>query len=291
MLTPLVTDHPCFAPLKLSIIAGGTARLTFPELAKRRKELMDDLPKSLSLQFLRHSDEQTLTSLLAISEAIRSANMARNDFHDWAIVSSSRNLGRSAFAAAVDKYRDEGPWGVSVHVIPHCTAHSVAGTISLALESHGPCIGAGLENDSDALLAAACILQRPNWFGAWVVFSAWSPELAIDATGRPNSESMCLAAAIAVTKDWSACSIGRISLVDAVSANADAIRDRKHEALSPSFMEFLTNGEGIDRVWTSAPSRAIHIHVELNGRSWCERDYRSRENAQEACDSFRRYAG
>jgi hypothetical protein len=288
MLTDLVTDHPCFAPLELSIVAGGTARLTSPELAKCRKELMENLPKPLSPQFLRHSDEQTLTSLLAISEAIRSANMTSSVFQDWAIVSSSRNLGRSAFAAVVDKYRDEGPWGVSVHVIPHCTAHSVAGTISLALESHGPCIGAGLQDDSDALLAAACILQRPNWFGAWVVFSTWSSDLAIETKVRTNSESTCLAAAIAVTKDWSACSIGRIDLEDTVSTNADAIRNRNHESLSPSFMEFLTSEEGIDRVWTNAPSRAIQIHVELNGRSWCEREYRSRDSTYVASDRYRR---
>ena len=41
MLTRLITDRTCFAPLELSIIAGGTARLTSPELANRRKELMD----------------------------------------------------------------------------------------------------------------------------------------------------------------------------------------------------------------------------------------------------------
>ena len=222
MLSAVISEgRPGFMPLELSIIAGGTARMTIPELAKSRKELMQFLPKPLSPQLLRYSDEQTLASLVAISEAIRSVNMTNNDFHDWAIVSSSRSLGRSAFAAVIDKYQDEGPWGVSVHVIPHCTSHSVAGTISLALESHGPCIGAGVagNDELDALLAAACILRQPDWFGAWIVFSAWSPELAIDKTGRPISESLCLAAAIAVTREWSACSIGRICFDSVLFAN------------------------------------------------------------------------
>jgi hypothetical protein len=245
--------RPGFMSLELSIIAGGTARMTIPELAKSRKELMQFLPKPLSPQLLRYSDEQTLASLVAISEAIRSANMTNNDFHDWAIVSSSRSLGRTAFAGVIDKYQDEGPWGVSVHVIPHCTSHSVAGTVSLALQSHGPCLGAGVagNDELDALLAAACILRQPDWFGAWIVFSAWSPELEIDKAGRPVSESLCLAAAIAVTRDWSACSIGRICLDTVLAPNADIARYEKHSALSAGFMEFLTSSKGADRMWTS----------------------------------------
>jgi hypothetical protein len=268
-------DVPNFTPLELSIVAGGTARLTMAELAENRKELMQCLPKFLSPQLLRHSDEQTLASLVAISEAIRSANMTQSDFSDWAIVSTSRNLGRSAFAAVIDKYRDEGPWGVSVHVIPHCTAHSVAGTISLALQSHGPCIGAGVGDDLeiDALLSTACILRRPDWFGAWIVFSAWSPELSIDTTSRPTSDSMCLAAAIAVTREWSACSIGRICFGPARSPKAGIPGDVKHEALSASFAEFLAGADGVERLWTSSPSRAIRIHVELNTSSRCEFDH------------------
>src|SRR5205823_5171037 len=128
--------------------------------------------------------------------------VAEADFSNWAIVSSSRNLGRSAFATVIDNYRSEGPWGVSVQVIPHCTAHAIAGTISLALASHGPCIGAGSGSvgELDALLSVASILRQANWCGAWVVFTGWSPELAIDLTGRPTSDSICLATAIAVMR-------------------------------------------------------------------------------------------
>jgi hypothetical protein len=278
--SPIDDDVPGYTPLELSIVAGGTARLTVAELAESRKELMKYLPKSLSPQLLRHSDEQTLASLVAISEAIQNANMAKSDFNEWAIVSASRNLGRSAFAAVIDKYRDEGPWGVSVHVIPHCTAHSVAGTISLVLKSHGPCIGVGVGDDLevDALLSTACILQRPDWFGAWVVFSAWSPELVIDTTGRPTSDSMCLAAAIAVTREWSACSIGRISFGRPHSPTADNRADARHEALSAGFMEFLAGADGVKRMWTSPPSHAIRIHVELDSSRRCEFDYHSPTN-------------
>jgi hypothetical protein len=258
-------------PVELSIVAGGTARLTMDELAECRRELLNCLPKPLSPQLLRHSDEQTLTSLMAISEAIRNVNMTETDFHDWAVASSSRNLGRSAFAAVIDKYREQGPWGVSVQVIPHCTAHAVSGTISLALECHGPCIGAGggADGEIESLYSAACILRRPGWFGAWIVFSGWSPELSIDQAGRATSDSMCLAAAIAVTREWSACSLGRIRFGAPALAPANASDEADRQPLSSGFLEFLLSADGIHRMWSSPPTSAIRIDAELSD-GWCE---------------------
>ena len=187
--------------------------------------------------------------------------MTNNDFHDWAIVSSSRNLGRSAFAAVIDKYREQGPWGVSVQVIPHCTAHAVAGTISLALDSHGPCIGAGggPNGEIDSLFSAACILQQPDWFGAWIVFSGWEPELAIDTAGQPTSDSMCRPLPIAVTREWSACSMGRICFEPSCSRQAIALGETEHESLSASFAEFLSGADGVHRMWSN-PAHERHSH-------------------------------
>jgi hypothetical protein len=256
--------------LELPIVATGTARLTMAELAESRRGLLHHLPKSLSPQLLRHSDDQTLVSLAAISEALRSANMISNDFHDWAIVSSSRNLGRSAFAAVINKYREQGPWGVSVQVIPHCTAHAVAGTISLVLDCHGPCIGGGggPKGEADALFSAACILQQPDWFGAWIVSCGWEPELAIDLAGRPTADSMCMAAAVAVTREWSACSIGRICFEPSCPQQSVIVDETEHESLSASFREFLSGEDGVHRMWSNPAACAIRIHVELTQRSW-----------------------
>jgi hypothetical protein len=253
-------------PIKFSIVASGTARLTMEELAESRRELLKCLPKPLSPQLLRHSDEQTLTSLMAISEAIRNANMTDTDFHDWAVASSSRNLGRSAFAAVIDKYREQGPWGVSVQVIPHCTAHAVSGTISLALDCHGPCIGAGggIDGEIESLISAACILRRPGWCGAWIVFSGWSPELAIDEAGRATSDSICLAAAIAVTREWSACSLGRICFGASATTQEIPSGYTRFQTLSSGFREFLSSADGIHRMWSSPPTSGIRIDVELN---------------------------
>jgi hypothetical protein len=260
-----------FKPVELSIVAGGTARLTMPELAAIRKESFDSFPKRLSPQLLRHSDDQTLAALVAVSEAIKSANLKNHGFQDWAIVSSSRNLGRSAFAAVIDKYRSEGPWGVSVQVIPHCTAHAVAGTISLALASHGPCIGAGGDTDGEveALFSTACILRNPDWFGAWIVFSSWLPELEIDSSGRPAADSTCFAAAIAVTRQWSPSSLGRICF-DAPGAGDDVPDDLERRASSTSFAEFLSGGGVNSRTWVRHETRTLRVRVELTGDRWRE---------------------
>src|SRR5262249_55024192 len=95
---------------ELSIVACGGACLSFAELARIPKEPPVGLPRTLSPQLLKHSDEQTLASLVAVSQAINQAQLTDKDFANWAIISTSRNLGRSAFATVIDKYRDEGPW-------------------------------------------------------------------------------------------------------------------------------------------------------------------------------------
>jgi hypothetical protein len=253
-------------PVELSIVACGAARLTMPELAAIRKESLPNLPARLSPQLLRHSDEQTLAALVALSEATKNISMASKDFSDWAIVSSSRNLGRSAFAAVVDKYRSDGPWGVSVQVIPHCTAHAVAGTLSLALGSHGPCIGAG-DGELSGVLSAACVLRQPVWCGAWIVFSAWLPELTIDRTGRPTSDSICSAAAIAVTRRPSACSLGRIRVTATQAPKLPTHGAAQGEASSARFLEFLSDDNGDRRAWSSSVTNNVRIEVELARRN------------------------
>jgi hypothetical protein len=255
-----------FKPVELSIVASGVAQLTMAELSAIRKESLPNLPSRLSPQLLRHSDEQTLAALVALSEATKSIATASKDFSDWAIVSSSRNLGRGAFAAVIDKYRSEGPWGVSVQVIPHCTAHAVAGTISLAIGSHGPCIGAG-DGELDALLSAACVLRQPDWCGAWVVFSHWLPELAIDSAGRPTADATCWAAAIAVTRQPSACSLGRIRIAGSGAPKLPSREAGDDGTPSASFTEFLADERGDRRTWSTPATSAMRIEVELASRN------------------------
>ena len=201
--SPAAQDFEC---VELAIVALGRARLTMPELAAMRKAPPPGFAARFSTQLLKHSDEQTLAALTALGTALTESELEQEDFSRWAVISSSRYIGRSAFAAVIDKYRVEGPWGVSVQVIPHRSPHSVSGTISMALGNHGPCIGVGAGPDDEvhALASVAGALRRRQWAGAWVVLSAWTPELAIDRAGRPTSDSQCQAAALALVPTFSA---------------------------------------------------------------------------------------
>lgn len=191
---------------RLAIVAHGAAALTAAELAAVRQASNDagssrlgPRLQQLKPQFLKHSEEQTLAALVAASAAL-GRQCPFGDFDQWAIVSSTRYLAREAFAAVIDKYQVDGPWGVSVQAIPHGTPHAAASTLSMALGVHGPCIGVGAAagDESQALLSAAGLLQNPRWIGAWLLFSAWSsrpsPQFGFDAT----ADSTCIAAALAV---------------------------------------------------------------------------------------------
>ena len=262
--------HPTTKPLELSIVALGVARLKMPELDAIRKQSLPIFSSSLCPQLLKHSDEQTLSSLAALSEAMHDFDLVGHDFSRWAVVSSSKYLGRSAFAAVIHKYQKEGPWGVSVQVIPHRTPHAVSGTISLALQTHGPCIGAGGNGDeSDALISVACMLRERPWQGVWLVSSAWSPELLIDPTGTPTSESTCLASALAVVSQPSADAIGQIRFSGKTLAQAHTADAACRGATGPSLTEYLAGerflaGESHDRAgWSCTAGNTLRIDVEL----------------------------
>ena len=140
-----------------------------------------------------------MAALVAASAALDQHGLVI-DFDQWAIVSSTRYLAREAFAAVIDKYQVDGPWGVSVQAIPHGTPHAAASTLSMALGVHGPCIGVGVAagDESQALLSAAGLLQNPRWIGAWLLFSAWSSRPSLQFGSDATADSTCIAAALAV---------------------------------------------------------------------------------------------
>jgi len=262
--------------LELPIIARGSARLTLAELAATRKEPPACFSAKLTPQLLKHSDEQTLASLVALYAAIADFGMAAEDFGPWGVVSLSRSLGRGAFAAVMDKYRIDGAWGVSVQVIPHRTPHAVSGTISLGLGMHGPAIGAngGPDGDATALLVLPGLFAERHWRGVWLVCSEWSPELAIDGSGRPISDSVCLATAVALANGPAAApALGCIRLDSAGSKHSSVVKPAPHvsfpnvapsqERHLPSLVEFFLGQSGDGRKWISHPSNSLRVEIDF----------------------------
>lgn len=255
--------------VELAIVAQGTASLSPFELAVMRQQSIERFPAVLRPQFLKHSDEQTLAALTALSNAIDRSNLG-DDFQNWAIVSSTRYLGRTAFAAVIDKYQIDGPWGVSVQVIPHTTPHAVAGTVSLALGSHGPSIGAGaaIGEEGQGLLSAAALLQRSGIGGAWLLFTAWS-DSAIKSAVEPSSQPTCTAAALAVVdaRQELSCkyrSLGRIE-VEPFAVDLCGVR-YDDQPLAAPLTELLVAAEGNALAWRET-RRGMRISVEFTAKT------------------------
>jgi hypothetical protein len=199
--TPNSVEAPSF---ELAILARGEASLSPPRLADARQTATNKFSAVLKPQLLKHSDPQTLAAVEALMAATdrlgRLGGLGVDGcFADWAIFSATQYLGRAAFAAVIEKYKLDGPWGVSVQVIPHTSPHAVASTLSLALATHGPCIGVGAApgEEPQALLTAASLLQRPEIPGAWLVLSGWSSEPSLES-GASADAARCRAAVLAV---------------------------------------------------------------------------------------------
>src|SRR5205823_2855913 len=120
--------------------------------------------------------------------AIHRHGLAGTRFTDWGVLAAPRYLGRSAMAVALQRFAAEGAWGLSPHLIPHHSLHSVSGTISQALKINGPNIGVGggPGSGAEAFLAATALLSAGQVPGVWVVLTGWDPEYSGERPVRPG---------------------------------------------------------------------------------------------------------
>jgi len=256
-------------PFELAIVARSTARLTLAELASLRKQPPASFAPKLSPLFLKHSDEQTLAAMAALHQARVDFGLDSVDFGPWAIVSISRYMGRAAFATLRDRYSVDGAWGVSVQVIPHRTMHSVSGTISLGLGIHGPAIGVngGIDADNTGLLSLACIMSRGAWQGVWLVCSHWSPEATVDQKGNIVSDSVCLAAALALVPGDSPNPLGYIRFeADDQLHRSAATRQQALADPAVGLVEYILDDERREadpQLWRRSTQTGLRIEVGL----------------------------
>jgi hypothetical protein len=253
-------------PLELAIVAHGTASLSPAEMDAMRGVPLGGLPATLVPQLLKHSDEQTLASLVALRRGLLASGLNGTDFDRWGVVSSSRYLGRSPFAAVLDKYKIDGPWGVSVQVIPHRMPHSVPGTLNLALMNHGPSIsvGGGPDDQTSTLLSMAGLLCKGRFAGVWLVVSGWSPELTIEIDGKPTSDSKCLAAVLAVVLAPAAAALGSIRFRPTGGELSQGAESKNGSpGSSTSLADFLLEPASEPRTWNCEFDNGMEIAVDL----------------------------
>jgi hypothetical protein len=157
--------------------------------------------EALPPSFLKHADDQTVAGVAAVLQAVEACGLGGTPFGDWGVVAASRFMGRTALAGAVLKFQAEGAWGISPHLIPHRSLHSLSGTVSQALKVHGPNFGAGggPGGTADALLTAAALLHGGRLPGVWVVLTGWGPEPATDERAQVvTPDCVCDAVALAL---------------------------------------------------------------------------------------------
>jgi hypothetical protein len=198
---------------------------------------------------LRQSDDQTITALAALTRLLPVLDNAHHRSLDrWGLLTAGRFVGRSNLVIALNRFRAEGVWGVSPHLIPHYALHSPSGTLSLALGLHGPNlgIGGGLFSGFEGLLTALTWLKGGIVPGVCLVFCGWHPEYVPDPQGEPINECRCLALALA--------------LVPASSTAGHIHRPRLRLAASqrpaaPFPLDLAQVGELLDRSQVDQPER------------------------------------
>jgi hypothetical protein len=183
-----------------AIAAEATVRANLDSLDQLRRHPGPIHGEPPPAALLKHADEQTVAGLSAVYQAIARDGLQDTCFCDWGVVAAPRFLGRPTMAAALQRFVAEGAWGVSPHLIPHRSLHSVSGTVSQALKIHGPNfgVGGGPDGTVEALLAATALLERMKLPGVWVVLTCLSPQLPPDETGRmpPGTEAVGFALAL-----------------------------------------------------------------------------------------------
>jgi hypothetical protein len=213
----------------------------------RRQPAPPSFP-NLPASFLKHTDEQTVAGLSAVYQAIHNHGLHATDFTHWGVLGAPRFPGRPLMIPSIKRFAVEGAWGVSPHMIPHRSLHSLSGTISQALKIHGPNFGVGGGNSAaeEIIFAALALLERKQLPGVWMVVTAEDPETALDEDGNGPAAKCVRAMALALTlpcPDWRGL---RLTLEMAGAA---------HSAARPDYFKLFTMLEHLGR--EHVPGRSV----------------------------------
>ena len=197
-----------------AVAAYGAIEADADKIAALRQSPEPPATVTLAPNFLKHSDEQTIVGLAAVFQAIRTHDLAGEDFTDWAVLAAPRFFGRAMLANTLRRFAVEGAWGVSPHVIPHRSQHSLSGTVSQALRIHGPNlgVGGGPFSAEEAALVTATFVATEDVPGLWLVLTAWDPEVTLpDLSGgsrngqASSTTSKCKGVALALKRASAQC--------------------------------------------------------------------------------------
>jgi hypothetical protein len=193
-----------FAPaVCCQVSAWAGVRMTAEELPLWQRQSVAAAWPGLPSSLLKHAEPQTIAGLVAVRQAMHQHELTGVCFRDWGAIAGPSFLGRQASADAIQRFREEGAFAVSPHLIPHKSLHAVSGTLSQALALQGPNfgVGGGPGAAEEALLVAATLLAEPIVPGIWVVLTEFDPEFIPVSAGHNGigaASWICHAVALAL---------------------------------------------------------------------------------------------
>jgi hypothetical protein len=186
------TVHCCIAAHEVLCASAET-------IAHWRREPIELAGEKLPATFLKHAEDQTIAGLHAVIGALKRQGWQDRSFADWGVIAGPSLCGRVTIAQAIERFQQEGAWGVSPHLIPHQSLHALSGMISQALKIHGPNFGVngGPNPACDALLIGMTMLAEGVLPGLWVVLTGHEAEW-IPVAGKLSPAPRCHAVALAL---------------------------------------------------------------------------------------------
>ena len=150
-------------------------------------------------RFLRHADEQTVVGLHAVLQLLAAAGGEPPDLSRDAVIGASCRAGQPTAARTMVGLEQQGTVGVTPHVVPQCSLHSLASAVSVALGMHGPNIGVagGPQAASEGLLAAATLAPTlPSSAHLWLVVTGWDLQPELESDGTAFNDPTCRSLAV-----------------------------------------------------------------------------------------------
>lgn len=188
------------------LFAHAVSRLSAGQAGELRRSPPRGRGEPFSAGALKHFDEQTLVVLAALEAAIRDAGLPPDfPFDGWGVLAAPRYLGRAAMVTSMARFHAEGAWGVSPHMVPYRSLHSISGTASQFLQAHGPNfgVGGGAGGVGELFLAGLALLEQVRLPGLWLVASRIEPDGGVGDNGRPAAGASCEALALALAPEAS----------------------------------------------------------------------------------------
>lgn len=158
-----------------AVTVAGNAAISEADAPKVRAKLQSELAVEPRPINLKNADDQSVAGLVAIREACRRLDVPSQEMSEWGVIACPRTPGRPAITTALERYHSDGAWGVSPHIIPNYSLHSLAGLLSVALDIHGPNLGVGglTGCEGEAWLVASAWLAQGLVSALWLVMTGW----------------------------------------------------------------------------------------------------------------------